>query len=321
VATEQRLVDIRDEAQRHGVVAGSGVRPAGSPFPQPSPEAGYYGLPLLKPPTWTWEVPAYFFVGGAAGASAMIAMVAPTRLARHARLVAAIGGIVSGGLLTSDLGRPARFLYMLRVFKRQSPMSVGAWTLTAFSGAAMATVAADVWASHTDAVLPRVARAAAGTAAAGTGLVMATYTGVLIGATAIPAWNRHVRVLPIHFAASGLASAVAILELIGHRDRALRHLGIAAAAVETGAGAALELSRGEASRPLKRGTSGWITRAGGLLSGPVPMWLRARTDTPSPAMRRVAAAITLTGALLTRIGWWKAGTASANDPKVPLQLV
>jgi hypothetical protein len=24
--------------------------------------AGYHGLPILKKPVWTWEVPAYFFV-------------------------------------------------------------------------------------------------------------------------------------------------------------------------------------------------------------------------------------------------------------------
>ena len=28
--------------------------------------ADYYGLPLLKAPVWTWEVPAYFFAGGTA---------------------------------------------------------------------------------------------------------------------------------------------------------------------------------------------------------------------------------------------------------------
>src|SRR6266478_5745137 len=36
----------------------------------------YYDLPLLKPPVWTWEVPLYFFVGGAAGAAAVVGAAA-----------------------------------------------------------------------------------------------------------------------------------------------------------------------------------------------------------------------------------------------------
>lgn len=333
---EQRLEQLRSEALHHGVVSGVGVAPAGAPFPQATPENGYYGLPLLKRPTWTWEVPTYFFVGGAAGASALVAAVGGARgaseaLVRDARWIAAAGGALSGGLLTADLGRPARFLNMLRVFKLQSPMSVGAWTLTTFSTAAGAAAFADLVTTATDGAVPvTMVGDAAGALAAATGLVMATYTGVLIGATAIPAWNRHVRMLPIHFAASGLASAVSILELLGHDDPALNRIGIAAAAIEVGTGAWLEFDDDELSRPLKRGASGWITRAGGLLSGPVPLALRlwdaaARQRSEEGAAapdrrRRVTAAITLAGALLTRFGWWAAGSQSADDPRAPLQL-
>ena len=41
----------------------------------------------------------------------------------------------------ADLGRPTRFLNMLRVFKLQSPMSLGAWILVAFSGCAFLSLA------------------------------------------------------------------------------------------------------------------------------------------------------------------------------------
>src|SRR3954462_10855156 len=68
--SEQRLVEIRREAESTGKVVAKGVRPGGAPFPQASPETGYYGIPLLKEPSWTWEIPLYFFVGGAAGAAA-----------------------------------------------------------------------------------------------------------------------------------------------------------------------------------------------------------------------------------------------------------
>ncbi|MEK6234565.1 MAG: polysulfide reductase NrfD, partial [Planctomycetales bacterium] len=103
---------------------------------------GYYGRPAVKPPVWTWEVPAYFFLGGLSGMAAMLGAVgwltgAPMDFLRCAAWIAATGAIVSPILLTLDLGRPQRFLMMLRVFKRQSPMSVGAWALAVFSGAAI----------------------------------------------------------------------------------------------------------------------------------------------------------------------------------------
>src|SRR4051812_10620255 len=142
-SSERRLVEIRHEAESTGKVVAKGVRPRGAPFPQASPETGYYGIPLLKQPSWTWEIPLYFFVGGAAGASAVVGAIAnytgaDRRLVRDARWIAAAGSIISPALLVSDLGRPSRFLNMLRVFKPQSPMSVGVWTLLGFSGGSVA---------------------------------------------------------------------------------------------------------------------------------------------------------------------------------------
>ena len=138
VEREQRLVEIRREAETRGKVKLGGIRPAGAPFPQASPETGYYGIPLLKEPSWTWEIPLYFFVGGAAGAAAVIGAIADytgadRKLVRDARWIAAAGSVISPALLIADLGRPERFLAMLRVFKPQSPMSVGVWTLLGFS--------------------------------------------------------------------------------------------------------------------------------------------------------------------------------------------
>src|SRR3954468_13638929 len=82
-----------------------------------TPAAGYYNLPLLKPPVWTWEVPSYFFVGGVAGGAAVIAFAAQltpadAKLVRHARWIAAAGAVISAPLLIADLGRPERFLNM-----------------------------------------------------------------------------------------------------------------------------------------------------------------------------------------------------------------
>jgi formate-dependent nitrite reductase membrane component NrfD len=262
----------------------------------------YYDLPLLKPPVWTWEVPTYFFVGGAAGASAVIAAAArftgaDRALVRDAKWVAAGGAVLSAPLLVADLGRPERFLHMLRVFKPQSAMSVGAWTLAVFGGAS------------TGAVLLRGRLGdLAAVVSAMSGLVMSTYTGVLIGATAIPVWAKHRRVLPIHFGASAVASAVAMLELLGHDEPALNALGFAAAAFELWTGVRLE----------KGGTTGITLRAGGLFSGPLPALLRL-ASLKSKRLRRVAAGSALLGSLLTRLAWVEAGKASAKEPRAALR--
>jgi formate-dependent nitrite reductase membrane component NrfD len=271
----------------------------------------YYDVPLLKPPVWTWEVPLYFFVGGAAGAAAIIGGIAEwTRtdgtLARDAKWMAAAGGPLSAALLTADLGRPERFINMLRVFKPQSAMSIGSWTLTAFSAtstAALAPAAGDLPAL-------RAVGTMAGASSAALGAAMLTYTGVLIGATAIPVWNHNVRLLPIHFAASGIASAAALLTLMGHDEPALNDLAVGAAAVETLIGASIETRDEPALAPLRQGACGCVIRAGGLLSGPVPLLLRAATRQRS--WRMVASVAAIAGSLLTRIGWIAAGRASAQ---------
>jgi len=147
---------------------------------------------------------------------------------------ASTGAAASPPLLISDLGRPERFLNMLRVVKLQSPMSVGAWTLVTFSTGSAAAAFADMAGRLTRRTLPiQVVGNAAELVSAASGLVLATYTGVLIGATAVPVWSRNARLLPVHFGASGLGSAVCLLELLGHRERALSRIAMGAAAVET----------------------------------------------------------------------------------------
>jgi hypothetical protein len=318
---ESRLDQLREEARRTGRVDAPGVHPSGSPMPSgtaPHQVRDYYGLPLLKEPVWTWEVPAYFFVGGTAGASAVIAAAAQLAgdrddLVRDARWVAAAGAALSTPLLIADLGRPERFLNMLRVFKVQSPMSVGAWTLATFGTASVAAAFAEELRRRTDLPVTLVGDAAAMLAAA-TGLVMATYTGVLIGATAIPVWSKHVSLLPMHFGASALGSAVSILQLLGHDDAALNVLGLATAAFETWTGIRIEEESTVASEPLHHGTIGITMRLSGFFSGPLPAILRL-AGTRSRKARQAAAVSTLLGSLITRIAWIEAGKASARDPR------
>jgi formate-dependent nitrite reductase membrane component NrfD len=314
---EDRLRHLRRQAETAGRVDGEGVRPAGSPLPaeldgQPR---GYYGLPLLKAPVWTWEVPAYFFVGGAAGAAAVVGAAArlsgaDAALVRDARWIAATGAALSAPLLISDLGRPERFLNMLRVFKVQSPMSVGVWTLVAFSQAASAAAFADLVHRTTHGRVPaRTIGNAAEMVSAATGLVLSTYTGVLLGATAVPVWSRNAHLLPVHFGASSVGAAVSLLELMGHRDRALHRLALGAAAVETALGLVFEpADQGAGTRP-----SSQLSRAGSALTGPVPLALRLLAHRSRTA-RTLAAVSAVAGSLLNRIAWLEAGRASTKGP-------
>ena len=277
-ASEARLDEIRRRATE-STVEGEG--------------GSYYGLPLLKPATWTWEIPAYFFVGGAAGAAAVIGFAArmggaEPRLVRDARWVALIGGALSGPLLISDLGRPERFLNMLRVFKWKSPMSVGVWTLMAFSGSAAGAV-----------LLPRKAGDPLAAVSAVSGLVMMTYTGVLLGVTVIPDWTKHARVLPMHFAASSLGSAAALLNLRGHREPALRRLAVTAALAETVLEVAID-------------PPNITARIAAAFAGPIPLAIHLLAGRSRKA-RRVAAVSALLGSVLTRFAWVEAGRTPDRD--------
>jgi hypothetical protein len=331
IRSEQRLAEIRREADLQGTVTARGIRPASAPFPVASAETGYYGIPLLKQPPWTWEIPLYFFVGGAAGAAAVVGAIASftdadRKLVREAQWIAAAGTVISPALLIADLGRPSRFLNMLRVFKAQSPMSVGVWTLVGFSsGAAAAAFAGSLQDRYGPSLPLRILENAGQAASLAFGLPFSNYTGVLIGATAIPVWNENVGNLPIHFGASGLNAAVGMLELMGNdKSRALQTLGLGAAIVECWEGWRIENNCQAHLDPLKRGASGVIVRTGGALSGPIPLALRALSfmlgSKRSRELRRWAAISSIAGSLLTRIGWIYAGHVSARDWRASLEI-
>jgi formate-dependent nitrite reductase membrane component NrfD len=330
--SERKLFEIRREAETHGKVKASGIHPEGAPFPIASPETGYYGIPMLKQPAWTWEVPLYFFIGGASGAAGVLGAIAnytgaDPKLVKHARWIAAAGStVLSPALLIMDLGRPARFLNMLRVFKPQSAMSVGVWTLVGFSGGAAAAAFADFVRERFGPSLPVSVIEQAGQAASLLfGLPFSNYTGVLIGATSIPVWNENVKELPIHFGMSALSAAVGTLELMGHeRNRALQMLGIGAATFECWEGWRIETRPSTGVNPLKKGLSGAVVRSGGVLAGPLPLALRilslVGTKQRSRKLRRFAAMSAVAGSLLTRIGWIYAGHESAKDWRAPLEI-
>jgi hypothetical protein len=313
---ESRLEQLREEARTNGVVTGRGVDVAGGPMPR---RPGYYGQPVVRPPVWTWEIPIYFFVGGLGGMSAVIALGAALfdqfDVARTAMWVAAIASVLSPVLLILDLGRPRLFLHMLRVFKPQSAMSMGAFILAGFGLCVVpGLIALELQTLHVFAgAIDQILRVAAGILIFGSailGVLLATYTGVLIGATAIPAWFLHHKLLPIHFGTAGLGSAAALLELLGHRIAPLNAIGLFAAAVETVLLIWLSLNKhGAADRAIHEHRSGWLIRIGEVLTGPLPLVLRFFGVTP------LAAISFLLGALVSRFGWIAVGKISGRDPE------
>src|SRR5215813_3588193 len=313
---ESQTDQLREEALAKGVINGRGVEVAGGPITR---KTSYYVQPVVRPPVWTWEIPIYFFVGGLGGMSAVIGFSAMLfhhfDVARTAMWVAAIASVLSPILLVFDLGRPRLFINMLRVFKPQSAMSMGAWILAAFGMCvvpgliALETKTFHLFAGTVDQILGVVA-AILIFGSAIFGMLLATYTGVLIGTTVIPAWFLHHKLLPIHFGTAGLGSAAALLELLGHRIAPLNAIGFFAATVETVLLIWLTIDKhGAADRAIHEHRSGWLIRIGEVFTGPLPLVLRFFGAIP------LAAISFLLGALVSRFGWLTVGKISGRDPE------
>ena len=192
---------------------------------------------------------------------------------------------------------------------------MGAWILSAFGACVVpGLVALEL---HIQRIVPgtidQLLRVTAGAFIFGSaifGTLLATYTGVLIGATAIPAWFLHRTFLPIHFGTAGLGSAAALLELLGHRIAALNFIGFYAAGVETALLIWLSIDKhGAADRAIHKHGSGWLIRIGEILNGPLALVLRFFGLVP------FAAISFLLGALVSRLGWIAVGKVSGSDPE------
>ncbi len=226
-----------------------------------------YGQPIINPPTWQeLDIAGYLFAGGLAGASSILATGAdlsrrPT-LARRAKLCApgAIGASLVA--LVHDLGRPARFLNMLRVFKPSSPASVGVWILAAYAPLNAASSASDV-----TGITPRLGRAA-GLGAGVLGAGVASYTAALICNTAVPAWHEAYREMPFVFVGSA-ASAGAGFALVASplaENAPAQRMAVMGALTEFTAVKLLERRLGPVAEAARTGTAGKRLRAAELLT-------------------------------------------------------
>lgn len=284
----------------------------------------YYGRPVLKAPVWKDDIAYYFFLGGlSAGASLLGAgadLTGRPALRRGTRL-AALGSLAAGaGFLVKDLGRPERFLNMLRVLKPTSPMSVGTWVLTAYGPAVGVAAVSEL--------LPRRVRRTAlgrlvdglarpaGLSAAALAPAVASYTAVLLSQTAVPAWNESQEELPFVFTASAAASAGGLGMIVAPPAEAgpARRLAMYGGLVELAASRRLEnrlglvgeaFLTGRARQELERASR--LTLAGVL--GSTLLGRRSRLAAVA------SGAALLAGGFYERLGLLHAGTASTEDPR------
>ncbi|WP_326837462.1 NrfD/PsrC family molybdoenzyme membrane anchor subunit [Amycolatopsis rhabdoformis] len=274
----------------------------------------YYGRPILKEPAWKQpDVPLYLFLGGLAGSSASMSLLAELtgrpKLAHVAKLAAAGGASASVVALVHDLGKPTRFLHMLRVFKPTSPLSVGSWILAPFSGVAAVSAASAV-----TGVLPGIGRLA-GIAAGLLGPAMCTYTAVLLSDTATPSWHAAHGDLPILFAGSALTSGagVALLAAPASETGPVVRAALVGTAAELIATHRLETGLGLVSEPYRTGRAGRLLKAARALTAVgAGLSLAARRSRPAAVAGGVAF---LAAGLCTRFGVYQAGVESAKDPK------
>ncbi len=311
-------------------------------------EASYFDYPALKEPLWKWEIIWYFFFGGLAAGSYVIASIASLFGSQEDRVVTRWGYYLSivavlpcPPLLIKDLGRPERFLHMLRMFKVKSPMSMGTWALLGFSIFSGATAVMQAardgilgrwWGARLLAKLPQRLLALPGTAF---GLFLGGYTGVLLAATSIPLWSRS-KLLGGVFITSALSTSSAlislVLRLVGAPARTLHKLErmewlamlvemLGLFAFLRGSGRAAHPLVGNA--PAEHGRTFWGFVAGGGLALP---WLLQtfsllsgrRGNKQRKARGVLISLLVLTGGYFLRRTMIEAGHTSSRDARTTL---
>jgi len=324
-ATESSMRALDPDASARGVSDGAELPPHATPT--------YYDRPLLKKPHWEWEVILYLLMGGAMGGSGILTALADERgedaaLARSARYVAFVLASTCPIVLIKHLGRPERFLHMLRIFKWKSPMSMGVWGLIAFSAPATAAAAGQL---ARDGVLPariRFVRFLAPRSLTNPlqlvlGAFICGYTGVLLSATANPLWAAGKRHIPAISVCSGVAGGCALnnlmLALFGGNEstrRKLDRLEAVAGIAELVVLFSFRQAAGEAGVPMFAGSRGRRLRNATILGGIVAPTLINLIPVHARAKSALSAILTIGGAYVLRETLVEAGKESADDPRV-----
>ena len=304
-----------------------GRRRKGRPDDVMVPDAqfsSYYGRPIVKPAPWTWEIPTYLYLGGLAAGSSLVAsggeMTGRHELQRNARLVSlvALGG--STAALIGDLGKPSRFLNMMRTVKLTSPMSVGSWILAGFGAFTGAAAFSEVmhFALPEDVPLKELWPIGDRLTAIGAGFFsapLAAYTAVLLSDTATPTWHEAHQELPFVFVGSALACAggAAMATTSPRETGPARFMAVTGSVVELVAHAVMEKRLGLLAEPLHEGRAGTL-----LTAAKAATVVGAGLTVVGGRNRAVAALAGLAlnaGSALTRFGIFYGGIESAKDPK------
>ncbi|WP_153504147.1 NrfD/PsrC family molybdoenzyme membrane anchor subunit [Cumulibacter manganitolerans] len=297
------------------------------------PEArfsSYYGHQIVKPAPWGHEIPAYFFLGGVAAGSGLIGALAHGKglgtLRRNSRYSALGAVALSGATLIADLGRPERFVNMLRTVKLTSPMSVGTWIFSAFSASSGLAVAAEAasalgigsgrsGAGRAVGKALAVAGPLASIGSAAFSAPLASYTAVLASDTATPLWHESYRELPFVFTGSALAasSGLAMLTTPAAQTAEVRRLAVLGAAADTAAFHLMKHRLGQLAEPLERGRPGTLAKAATALTAAgaagTALFGRSRLGSALSGLALMA------GSAATRFAVVEAGIESAKDPK------
>ena len=292
--------------------------------------SSYYGRAVIKPVPWKHEIPAYLFLGGLAAGSGLLgtgaAATGRDALRRNSRLTAMTMVALSGATLVADLGRPERFLNMLRTVKLTSPMSVGTWILSAYATFTGVTTASEVVRLLPGAdrgVLGRLSgilRAVDAPAAVGQALFappLAAYTAVLLSDTVTPVWFEARRQLPFVFVGSAALASGGVQMVLSPTAQAgpARRLALLGVGAELVAMQRLEqhLAELDLDEPLHTGSGGAKLRLAKTLTvaGGIGTLLGGRNR----VVAVVSGAALAAASALTRFGVVDAGMVSAKDPK------
>jgi hypothetical protein len=286
----------------------------------------YYGQPLLKQSVWSIDIPLYYFFGGAAGSTMALAAALQLRrdpelrkLSRHCHWIGITGSTLGAAFLIHDLGRPSRFMNMLRVFRPTSPMNVGAWIL---SVAAPSAIATGLFIGRRG--LAGLIGETTGYISGAFGAALAGYTGVLVANSAIPVWQQARAWMPVLFVASSITSAASVLDIFYESREAQRitytfgTIGrLAEIAAGYYAGKSCEKLPSVAA-PFRSGATGLLWKTSTALAA-ASLVISALPGKSSRPRRKIAGLVGALGSLALRFAVHYISNASARDPRASFQ--
>jgi formate-dependent nitrite reductase membrane component NrfD len=294
----------------------------------------YYELPAIKKPAWEWHVPTYFFVGGVASGAYIVAVLLDMLgreedrpLVRAGHFVSFVGAIISPILLILDLGRPDRFLNMLRVYRPRSMMNQGTYVLIAmgiFGGAGAVAQALQMLAPrHLATKLVTAPLRVLSWLGIIPAMFLGSYTAQLLSATNVPLWAANRLLMGPLFSSSALSTGLAATHLAarlfgslsGDSEKRLKQAESMILGVELAVTAGSGLLLRGLARPLVTGRLGLIYQVGSIALGMLAPLALSRSARQSSVGSLISPLLTLVGGAIMRFAITKAGMRSADDPR------